>query len=475
LSNLFLQIFVIICFIILIIVLFFEKTDYLTYSFMLIIIAGVVSAIILPDEVGNLDFFIEAIDWEVIIFLIAMFTIVEILNEKQFFHEISRQVIKKYQSNIRKMFYFICLISTLIASIIEDLSVAIIFGPIIVMACSELRINPTPFLLGMTICINLASTLTPFGSAENILIANALNLNLMYFIKYLGIYFVFTTLLTLFILDKTILVKYMKEDWIQACEDVDKIIEKKIEHHKELDENELEEHIFYNPKILLKERIEEVRISKKDFRKNTFGLIIFIILLITIPNLYLPSLIALIIFVFLNPIEQKDGKKRSSISHYFKNVDYKLIYFFICLFILVSLMEVNGTILLLENLLKNFSQNEIFLISIFILFLSSILSGFMDNAPVTVIFLPIISFLITPLSQSNAAPIIIAFILGINVGGNFLPQGSACDMMTLEIARENCVNDLTYKKLTKVGGLFALLHIFVGIIYISIINYVRMF
>jgi len=104
------------------------------------------------------------------------------------------------------------------------------------------------------------------------------------------------------------------------------------------------------------------------------------------------------------------------------------------------------------------------------MFFTSILSGFMDNAPVTLIFLPIITLLIgLPSYSANFTPIIFSFILGINLGGNFLPQGSAADMMTLEIAREYCVHDLSYKKLFKVGGLFAALHIIIGICYLAMI------
>ncbi|MHA1583648.1 MAG: SLC13 family permease, partial [Promethearchaeota archaeon] len=162
------QISVGICFLILIFVLFFEEKDYLSYSVLLILIAAGVSAIEIP-EARDLETYIGAIDWKVIIFLISMFTIVEILNEARVFHEIAKRIVQHYKHNIRKMFYVICIVSTLSASILEDLSVAIIFIPIIILTCKDLKINPTPFLLGMTICINLASTLTPFGSAENIM------------------------------------------------------------------------------------------------------------------------------------------------------------------------------------------------------------------------------------------------------------------------------------------------------------------
>ena len=43
----------------------------------------------------------------------------------------------------------------------------------------------------------------------------------------------------------------------------------------------------------------------------------------------------------------------------------------------------------------------------------------------------------------NPVPLLIAFITRVNIGGNFLPQGYACDMMTLELATKECVPGLT--------------------------------
>ena len=474
-SNAFLQIAVGICFFMLVVVLFFEKADYLTYSFILIIVAGLISAVILPEEVANLEFFIETIDWEVVIFLIGMFTIVEILNEKRIFQEMSRRIVNKYKNNVRAMFYVICLLSTLVASVLEDLSVAIIFGPIIVMACVQIRINPTPFLLGMTICINLAATLTPFGSAQNVLIVNALDLDFLWFLTHFGFYFVGATFITLFLLDKFVLPKYINEGWMQACVDADEIEQKREEHKEQVSEEFADDHVFYHPQYTEEGKLSDIVIENKTFYKNIIGLVVFVVLLIVIPTLYLPCLISVVIFVLMNPVTDKRGHTHPSISHYFKRVDYKLIYFFICLFILVGLMEANGTIIFLENVLIAISTENLFLICLVILIVSSILSAFMDNAPVTIIFIPIVSYLVgDPLADPPGlglaiAPIMVAFVLGINLGGNFLPQGSACDMMTLEIARENCVDDLTYKKLFKVGGLFAVLHILLGIIYLAVL------
>lgn len=438
------------CFLVLIIVLFFEDKDYLSYSVLLILIAGAVSGIDLPAA-RDLETYIQAIDWEVIFFLIAMFTIVEILNEARVFHEIAKRIVLKYKNNIRKMFYVICIVSTLSASILEDLSVAIIFIPIIVLTCEDLKINPSPFLLGMTICINLASTLTPFGSAENIMIANYFDLSFLFFVTKFGIFFVFSTIITLVLLDHFVLSKQLKKQWVAACEDKgdDEVQMQSVDTKIEVD----------------------FQTDSKVIIINLLALLVFILLLLFIEQIHVAGLIGMLVFVFVNPRLGKSKRKGPHLSHFLRKVDYKLVYFFMCLFILVHLMELNGTVQLMENLIEKATFQDVFFLSVLILVITSILSGFMDNAPVTIIFLPIINILIET-AGFDMLPLIVAFVLGVNLGGNFLPQGSAADMMTLELSQKYCVEDLTYKRLTKVGGLFALLHVILGVIYLAFIIYV---
>ncbi len=441
------QIVVGICFIILIVILFFDSNDYLTYSVLLMLIAGVVSAIEIP-EARHLETYVMAIEWEVIFFLIAMFTIVEILIEAKIFHKIAKSIVNRYKNNVRKMFYVLCTVSTLLASILEDLSVAIIFIPIIVLACREIKINPSPFLLGMTICINLASTLTPFGSAENIMIANYFDLSFTFFLLNLGPFFIVSTIITLVLLDYFVLSKEIKNGWKSACESQMDLVSEENGKRKEM--------------------LDDIQIDKMTLIKNSVALVIFILLLLFIDEIHVAGLIGLLLFVFINPKTGESKKKRPQLSHFLRKVDYKLIYFFMCLFIMVHLMELNGTVGYMEELIENLPLNNIFLLSVFILIITSLLSGFLDNAPVTISFLPIIKILLNT-GLFASLPLFIAFVLGVNLGGNFLPQGSAADMMTLELSKKYCVEDLTYKKLTKVGGLFALIHIILGVIYLAIV------
>ncbi len=446
----FLQIFVLCCFAVVIIALFREKTDFLTYSVASMLAAATVTFLFSPEPF-SIDEFILSIDWPVIFFLISLFTIVVILEEQLIFQEIALRITRKFSTNTRKFFWVICLISTLSAAFIEDISVAVIFIPMIISTSEKMRINPTPILLGMTICINLASTLTPFGSAENILIANKFMLSTSWFFTNLAVYFIIGTLLTLFLLDYFILRKHLKDIWVPHCE----------EYEEPLESEHLEEHEL----IILEESI-----NPKIFYRNLSTLFIFFILLIFIPDILFVGLLGMLLFVFINPRRGEAGRKKPDISYYFTKVDFKLPFFFVSLFVLVFCFDKVGLISIIEDFVVTISPNNLFLLCIFVLVIASILSGFLDNLPVTVLFIPVIQVLIA--SGFSSIPLLIAFILGINLGGNFLPQGSAADMMTLELSTKYCVDGMNYKKLLKIGGIFALFHIILGIGYLALIIFI---
>ncbi|TFG16466.1 MAG: hypothetical protein EU530_11770, partial [Promethearchaeota archaeon] len=445
-TELFLQIFISICVVILIISLFFEKWDYLISSIGIVFIGLLVSSLLIPlnTEEDYRDI-ILSIDWEVIVFLFCIFTIVEIFKHINFFDAIAIMIVNKFYYRPRRMFYAICITSTLIATIIEDLSVAIIFIPIMIEACRKMKISPVPYMFGITICINIASTLTPFGSAENIIIANYFNLDLYWYILYLGVYFVCTTAITLVLLDLFVLRKYIKERNLMVLLNSEKQIQESV---FKIGDNGKNTKIESETKTADdKKSILELSMDRKIFIRNLIGLIIFIILLGTIPKILITGPLGLILFVFLNPIEKDNGKKSPDIAYFLRKIDAKLIYFFICLFILVHIFDIIGVVKKLELLVDSWSNHNTLLLTIEIILITSVLSGFLDDAPVTIMFLPILEKLIN-LANYPSTPLLMGFTLGINLGGNFLPQGAACDMMTLELARKNNVKGFTYKTLT---------------------------
>jgi Na+/H+ antiporter NhaD/arsenite permease-like protein len=167
-----------------------------------------------------------------------------------------------------------------------------------------------------------------------------------------------------------------------------------------------------------------------------------------------PSLVAIISAAILLLIHSNN----SGFSDIKKDIEWKLIIVFAILFILTNSLSRFGFSELISTGLLSVMNNNIYLAVLITLGVSSLLSAFLAGTPVTLLLLPIFAAVIGEGFPGFPNPIIIAFIGGVNMAGNFLPQGSACDLFTLSLAKKYKVENLDYKRLLKTGALFATLH-----------------
>jgi Na+/H+ antiporter NhaD/arsenite permease-like protein len=200
--------------------------------------------------------------------------------------------------------------------------------------------------------------------------------------------------------------------------------------------------------------------NKKMFYFNGLAIIITIILFAALPLLYLTAVISALFLVLVNR-----SYTRKPMSELLKDIEWEIIFFFISLYIVIGCLLEAGFQDLIA--LIPFETINPFLLSFIILIIISFISGVVANTPTALIFIPIISTLID--SGFSSVPLLFSFIISINLGGNFIPQGAACDMMTLKIARDSGVENMSYKRLLKMGGSFAFIHLFFSIIFLLIL------
>jgi len=202
--------------------------------------------------------------------------------------------------------------------------------------------------------------------------------------------------------------------------------------------------------------------NKKMFYINGIGIIITILCFASLPILYLTAIISALILVIINK-----GYNKKSMSQLLRDVEWEIIFFFISLYVVVGCLLLAG----FQEIFTDIPFNALhpILLSLILLLMVSGISGTVANTPTALIFIPIIQILIDPSPggwEFAETPLLFAFIIGINLGGNFLVQGAACDMMTLKIARDSGVQNLNYRRLAKNGALFAFIHIGFAILYI---------
>ncbi|MFX1365851.1 MAG: SLC13 family permease [Promethearchaeota archaeon] len=432
--DLILLIIIFILFILIILSYSISKLDFVAISLICCFTAATITGLVKGKDI---NFFIGTIEWEAIIIILSMSLITKIAQDSNILEFVAVKLFKLSKGEQRIFFWLLCIITTLLASIISDVVVVLILAPIVVRLCHFLKIRAGTYLLGMTICINIGSIITPFSSGENIIISTAFNLDTVYFIQYFWIFSFFLLFFTIFLIDRYILRKEPKIEDMQRKYVMDLV----------------------DTDIMVK--------NKKMFYFNSIAIIITIILFAILPLLYLTAAISALIMVLVNKSYTK-----KPMSNLLRDIEWEIIFFFISLYVVIGCLLEAGFAEIFEAI--PFQTLNLFLVSLIILVIVSFISGVVANTPTALIFIPIVNLLITPIGNDGgfgfaSVPLLFAFIIGINLGGNFIPQGAACDMMTLKIARDSGVENLNYKRLLKMGAIFALVHLGISILFLLIL------
>ena len=419
--------FVLICFILIIVSYSLKDLDFVAISLLITFICATITGII--RGIG-IEVFIMFVEWQAIIIILSMSIITKIAQDSNILEYVAVKLFKISKGNQRTFFWLLCIITTLLAAIISDVVVVLILAPIVIRLCNFLKIRAGTYLMGMTICINIGSIITPFSSGENIIISTAFGLNTLYFIQFYWIFAFSLLFLTIFLIDRFILSKEPKIDDMQRRFVMELI----------------------NTDVMIK--------NKKMFHINSIAIIITIVLFAVLPLLYLTAAISALILVLIN---RKFTKKE--MSGLLKDMEWEIIFFFIALYIVIGcLIEAGFRDLIM---MFPFEKLDVFLLCLIILIAVSLLSGLVANTPTALIFIPIVDTLI--LLGFPPIPLLFALIIGVNLGGNFLPQGAACDMMTLKIAQNSGVENFTFKRLLKTGAVFAIIHLLCAILCLFIL------
>ena len=402
-----------------------QDKNYAAFSLLGCILAVLITTIFYPL---NLNIIIGYINFQAIIILISLSIIVRIARESKILEWIAFKLFNISKGNERRFFYLICVITTLISSMISGIVVIIVLAPIVIRLCYYIKIPSGTFLLGMTLCINIGSLLFPW---KNIIISTHFNLDPLFYFKYIWGYAFLSLFLTIFIIDFFWL---SKEPGVEA--------EQK--------------------KIVLELIDTEVIIEdKKTFYFNSISILIIFSLFIILPLLYLTAAVSAIFLILFN-------KKRENIAVSLKSIEWDFIFFFGVSYIMVGLLSEAG----LKDLIRLLPL-EILPVNILILILTLlvlIVISFLPDTPTALIFIPFVEVLLLN-NETYFLPIMISFLVTFNLGGNFLPQGSSCDMLTLQLANEHQVINLNFKRLLKVGALITTLHLLILIMFTNLLIY----
>jgi Na+/H+ antiporter NhaD/arsenite permease-like protein len=151
---------------------------------------------------------------------------------------------------------------------------------------------------------------------------------------------------------------------------------------------------------------------------------------IVAPDVHIaPSLVALLgagALIMTSQLEQSD---------YLSNVEWDTLLFMVGLFIMVGALFKTGVIKMLGEMAADFTGGNIFVTTMLILIISTVVSGFIDNVPYVATMTPIVSHLASTITGPQHHNVLWwSLALGGDLGGNLTAVGSSANIVMLGIA-----------------------------------------
>ncbi|MBN3490720.1 TRAP transporter large permease subunit [Acholeplasma equirhinis] len=360
---------------------------------------------------------LAAVDWNIILMLFGIMGVVNLFIESGMPTLIADKLIEK-SKNFKWTIIYLAMFAGLVSAFVDNVATVVIIAPIAIMICKKLNVSPVAPVIAIALSSNLEGAATLVGDTTAIILGSALNMTFFDFFWYLerpGLFFIIQIALVAF----TAVLYYL---FRKQNEPID----------ISLNGDKVKVKTFF-PTVLLGAIIVSLVIS--SFIQSDFAL--------------LNGLICVAWFL-VGLIYQsiRDKSVREVIPH-IKEIDYQTLLILIGLFIIIESIGYAGVIDAIGQFFVSVSSGNLFLLYTLIVFISVIVSAFIDNIPYVATMLPIIAVVSTALGVD---PTVLYFGLlsGATLGGNFTPIGASANIAALGILKKEgyTVSLKTYLKLS---------------------------
>ncbi len=334
---------------------------------------------------------VEAIDWNVVFLLGAMMTIVAIMIPTGGFQALAYAIARLSKGRLFLLMTLLGTAVTVISLLLDNVTTVVIFGPLIVLICQALRVNPIPFLLAAALLADTGGVATLVGDPPNLMIGSAANIDFnTFFLRMGGIVFC-AWIGTLFAL------KFL-----------------------------FREHLAVTPEKLTFSS-GGMLTDKKTWYAALGVLGLMVVLFIFHRALHWEAWVVAVLGLTVLLLMTS----KASPDKYLAEVELSLLLFFISLFVMVGGVEHSHFLEYLGHFIMPLVENDLLVACIVLMWVAAILSAAIDNIPFTAAFIPII--LSMEVQGINVAPLWWSLALGVGMGGNGTHLGSTANVFIVTL------------------------------------------
>ncbi len=338
---------------------------------------------------------VEAIDWNVVLLLGGMMTIVAIMIPTGGFQHLA-YAIAEYSKG--RLFLLLALMGTLVTGLsllLDNVTTVVIFGPLIILICQSLEVSAIPFLLAAALLSDTGGVATLVGDPPNLMIGSAADIDFNTFVYHMGGMVLVAWLVIL------VFLRFLFKAELSATPRPLQLVDR---------EPLSDPRTWYGALSVL-----GVMVIGFIFHNNLHWEPWFV------------TAIGLTLLVFIG----RDVDMEESLAH----IELALLMFFISLFIIVGGVEESQFLEYLGQFIVPFvTEYGLEFSAILLMWVAAILSAAIDNIPFTAAMIPII--LGMEAQGINVAPLWWALAAGVGMGGNGTHLGSTANVFIVTISEK---------------------------------------
>ncbi len=375
---------------------------------------------------------IGAINLNVIMMLAGTMMIVELFIESNMPSFMAENLLK-IVPNIQWAVVLLSLFSGIISAFVDNVATVLMVAPVGIEVSRKIKTNPVPVIISIAVSSNLQGAATLVGDTTSILLGSYAKMSFNDFFWFLGKPGIcFAVELGALLTIPVILFLFRKEKG-------------KIK--------------------------EKVTAKVTDYAPTVFLLGVIVLLIFAsqfenkpeLTNGFICCGLAIIAIIY-ECIRQKSN---TVIQNVLKSVDYETLLLLCGLFMVIEGITEAGVIDAIVSLFMKTGGNNIFVMYTLIVFVSVVVSAFIDNIPYVATMLPVVTGIA---AMMGIDPYLFDFglLIGATLGGNITPVGASANIAGIGILRKEGYEVKT-KDFMRIGIPFTLVAVLSGYVFLWLV------
>ena len=419
--------------------------------FSALIFVAVGSLSVFPDFSYSFGEALGEIDWNVLMMIVGTMGTVFLFIESQMPQRISDKLISRVHS-VKWLVVVLSLFAGIISAFVDNVATVLMVAPVALAVCKRLNISPVAPIICISVSSNLQGAATLVGDTTSILLGKAANLDFMDFF---------------FVEGKPGMFWVTEAGALAAAAVIYWMFRKDDQYIGESHKTEVKDKV---PTWLLGLTVLSlIAVSFIPYKSNAAP-----------GQFYKPDvtngLICMLFFLVGLARRVIKDKSFDMAKAALKEIDYYTVVLLTGLFVVIGGISRAGVIDMIGSLLAGLSgtgsRGSVFLIYFIIVWISVLLSAFIDNIPYTATMLPIVAVVTARLNAAgaNVHPNLLYFglLVGATLGGNLTPIGASANIAALGILRREGY-EVKSSTFMKFGVPFTLTAVITGFLLVWII------